>query len=262
VESKRLIFHALQLHRERGDDHGVAEALGRLCTINQTLGLFKEGMQQVEETLEIAQRLGDTVRQAQCLKDLALLLHDNNQLDVAEEAAFCMINLLSERDDPFLVCESHKTLGKIYRSKGEMEKAIHHFEVALGTASSFGWHDELFSTHYNLAWLYRDEGRLDDAQAHAERAKSHAVNIPYNLGLAMEMQAVIWYRQDRLEEAKTEALRAADVFEKLGAAGVAKDCRDFLRKIENSLVATSGQPALNCELLQTTLFPAHIDFSF
>jgi hypothetical protein len=34
----------------------------------------------------------------------------------------------------------------------------------------------------------------------------------------MELQAWVWYNQHRLEEARSEALRAADIYEKLGAA--------------------------------------------
>lgn len=34
----------------------------------------------------------------------------------------------------------------------------------------------------------------------------------------MEMQASVWYRQDRLEDATSEVLYAIEIFEKLGAA--------------------------------------------
>jgi tetratricopeptide (TPR) repeat protein len=143
------------------------------------------------------------------------------------------------------------SLGEIYRSKGETEKAIHHFEVALGIASPFNWHDHLFWVHYSLAGLFRDEGRFDDAQAHVEHAKSHTVNSAYNLGICDGAAGWVWYRQHRLEEARTEALRAADVYEKLGAAKDMERCQGFLpahTKELNNPVA-SGQSTLNRELL-------------
>jgi len=247
VESKRLMSHALKLWREREDDANVAQTLECLSGTNRLMGFPKEGIQQAKEALEIYERLGDTMGQAQCLDKLSLSLRDDGQLDAAEEATSRVIALLPEKGQESLVCKSHQTLGKIYRSKGDIEKAILHFEVALGIASSFNWDHHLFGIHYKLAGMFRDQGRFDDAQAHLERAKLNAVDGPYSLGRAMQLQAEAWYEQGRLEEARTEALGAADIFEKLGAARYVERCRELLRNIEGRLVA-SGQSALNCEL--------------
>ena len=66
----------------------------------------------------------------------------------------------------------------------------------------------------------------------------------------MELQAVVWYRQQRLEEARTEALRAADVYEKLGAAKGTEACRILVQQIQKDLDSpvASGESAFNCEL--------------
>ena len=248
VERKRLLTLVLMLWRERGDDYRAAHALRQLSDVNRLMNLPKEGIQQAGEALEIHERLGDTVEQAECLDLLASSLCDDDQLDAAEEAMFRAIALLSEEGEESRLCDSHQTLGKIYRSKGEIENAIHHFEVALGIASSFNWHHHLFWIHYKLAGLFLNQDRFDDTRAHLERAKLHAVDDAYYLGLATELQARAWLEQGRLEEARTEVLGATDVYEKLGAAKKAEDCRNLLRKIENSLVLT-GQSNLNCEFL-------------
>jgi len=232
VERKRLLTRVLQLWRERGGDYWVAFTLRRLSDANRLMGLHEEGIQQAKGALEIFEQLGDTVEQAECLKDLAFLLCGDKQLDAAEEAASRAIDLIPEKGHQSLVCESHHILGKIYYSKGEREKAIHHFEVALGIASSFNWHDPLFWIHHSLAWLFLGEDRFNDAHAHVEQAKSHAVNDTYKLGRAMELQARVWYKQRRLEEARSEASHAADVYEKLGAAQDLKSCRVLLQRIE------------------------------
>ena len=199
-----------------------------------------------------------------CLISLALLLESDNQLDAAEEAASRAIDLLSETDDQFLLCRSHHTLGDIYRSKGETGKAIHHFEVALRIASSFGWHDRLFWINHSLACLFAGEGRFDDAQAHVDRAKSHVVDHAYKLGRAIELQTWVWYKQHRLEEAGSEALRAADIFEQVGATTDLEYCRGLLQHIEAKLdrLADSGQSGSNCKLPQILRFPARVNFPF
>jgi len=234
MECKRLLTLILQLWRERGDDYWVAPALRRLSNANRLMGLHEEGIQQAKEALEIFERLGDTVEQAECLNCLALLLLEDEQLDAAGEAVSRSINLL-DKGERFSVCGSHHLLGNIYRSKGEREKAIFHFEVALGIASSFNWHDHLFWIHDSLAQLFLDEDRFDDAHTHVEQAKSHVVNDTYFLGRAMGLQAMVWYKQGRLAEARSEASHAADVYEKLGAVQDLEDCRGFLRQIEGKM---------------------------
>ena len=150
--------------------------------------------------------------QAQCLIKLAQSLCSDNQSEAAEEAILHANNLFSEKGDQFELCDFHHVfflsqylllatatdsrhvLGGIYQSKGETEKAIHHFEVVFGIASPFSQHDHLFLAHYYLARLFCDEGRFDDANTRIERPKSHTANSPYYLGLAMELQAKVWYR--------------------------------------------------------------------
>ena len=251
VERERLLVHTLKLQRQRGDDRGVARTLRHISRANRHTGLNKEGVQLVGEASDILKRLGDTVGQARCLKDLAWSLYSNKQFDAAEEAATRAIDLLSERGEQAHVCESHRVLGHVYRSKGDTEKAIHHLEAALEVASSFNWDDELFLVHHGLAGLFLEEGRFEDAQVHAERARLRASNHTYSLGRAMEVQAELWYKQDRVEGAKSEALRAVDVYEKLGATNDLKRCRVFLQRIEEGMdkSVTPDQSADGGELL-------------
>lgn len=51
----------------------------------------------------------------------------------------------------------------------------------------------------------------------------------------MNLQAMIWCRQDRLGEARSEALCATDVYEKLGATTDLEFCRALLRDIEEEM---------------------------
>jgi len=257
VEKKRLLTHALKLSRERGDDEDVAVILSDLCNSNRMMGLYDEGIQQVREALEIWESLDDTVGLVDCLIRLAWSLCEDGQLDAAEETAFRAINLLSEKEDQFRLCRSHRLLGTVYRSKGEIEKAVHHFEAVLGIASSFSWHDELFWAHYGLAILFHDEARFEDANSHIDHAKPYTGNSAYHLGRVMQLQVDVWYRQGRFEEARSEALRAANVYEKLGAAEDVEGCRELLRWIEEELnnLASSGQSRSgDCGLPQIAYF--------
>ena len=232
---KQLLTQTLKLQRERGNDRQVTRTLRHLSDINRLMGLHEEGIQLAKEALGVLEQLGDTVTQAKCLNDLARALLTDNQIDAAEEAASRAVNLIPEKGHQSLVCTSHRVLGEIYHSKGEREKAVNHFEVALGIASSLNWHSHLFWIHYSMAKLFYDEGKFDDAHARVEQAKSHTVDHAYLLGSAMVLQAVVWYEQRRLEEARSEALRAIDIFGKLGNVDKMEYCRNLLRNIRKEL---------------------------
>ena len=261
AECKRVLTHTLKLSREQGDDRQLAWALRHLSNVHYQMRLLKEGMGQAKEASEIYERLGDTAEQARCLEILAWLLRDDGQLDDAEEVASRAIDLFREKGKEYRVCACHCLLGRIYHSKGETKKAVHHLGVSLGIATAFNWLNLLFSTRFAMAQLSFDHGRLDDAHAHVEQAKLHATNAndTYALASATRLQAWLWHRQHRFGEAKSEAWRAMEMFEKLGAADDAERVRRLLQQIDLDACESDDDG----ELLTTIpLFGVFIDSSF
>ena len=168
-----------------------------------------------------------------------------DQPDAAEDAVLRAIGFLPEKGQDYLLCQSHRILGDIYHSKGEKGKAVAHLETALRIASPFDWQEALFWVHYALATLLSDEDEFSSANTHIGQAKSHAIDDAYNLGRAMGMQAWIWYRQHRLEDARSEVLHALEVYKRLGETQDVRLCRELLgiieREIESSISNTDGE---------------------
>jgi tetratricopeptide (TPR) repeat protein len=235
TEQKRLLTRTLELERRRGNGSEVGFALRQLSDVNRRLGLYKEGIPQAKEALEIFERIGNTEWQLHCSNDLTRLLFNDNQLEAAEDVAFRAIGFATEKGQDISICRLHQVLGNIYSSRGERKKAIHHFDTAIGIASHSNWHDELFWNHVDLAVMFRDGGDFDEASTHIKQAKSHAANEAYKLGRATQIHADVWYRQLRLGEAKLEVLQALEIHEKLGATGDAGDCRELLQKVEQAM---------------------------
>ena len=186
AEEKRLLTHSLSLWRDRWNLFQVGQTLCFLSDANRKLGLYREGIQRVEEALKLAKRFWYTPGQVYCFKELAWLLLGDGQLDAAENAALRMTDLISGKGQEFELCQSHRVLGEIYARKGEKENAIDHFETGLRIASDFNWPAQLFWIHHALAELFLAEEELDSASAHIGQAKSHAVYDTSDLGLAME----------------------------------------------------------------------------
>ena len=264
VERKRVLICTLKLWRERGVGPQVAETLRFLSDANRLLCLHKEGIPQTKEALKIYERSNDVLGQALSLQQLSRLLYCDNQLEAAEEAASRAIVLFLDKGKQSPMCQCYRVLGLICHSKGETEKAIRHFEAALEIASSFDWPAEQFWIHYTLAEVFSDQGRFDDANSRIERAKTCTVNDAYLLGRAMQLQVRLWCLQRKLEEARSEALRAADVFEKLGDTGNVENCRRFLRQIAAEMddPVISDESDFNGKLPGTDLLPTPTNFSF
>ena len=237
-ESKRLATHALTHWRGEGSDRQVAELLTLLSEANRVMGFYEEGMGQVKEALEIYERLDDTAKLAGCLTTMAYLFYADQKLDAAEEAALRALNLSSGEGLEWYLCSSHRVLSYIYHSKGETGRAIHHNETVIGIASPFNWKHQLFWTQTSLVQLFRVEGRFEDAQTHVEHAKSHT-DSTYKLTLVRELQASIWFKQGRFEEARSELLLTIDAFEKLAATVDAERCRRILARQLNFQVSSS-----------------------
>ena len=261
AEQKLLLTHTLELQRQRGDDYQVAQTLRRLCDVNRVISLPKEGIPQAKEALEIFKRTGATWEQMGCWTDLAFLFLEDGQLGAAEDAAYRAIDLTPERGEEFLVCQLHRVLGQIYRSKGEKKEAIHHFEAALRIASPQNFQALLARVHWDLAILFRDEGEFEDAHAHIKRAKSHTVDDPRQLASTIQLQATISYRQLRLEDAKSEILHSIEIFEKIGAVEDVEASREILQLVEHT--AEDRSTSLQGGLLETMLlYPTAVNFVF
>ena len=109
-------------------------------------------------------------------------------------------------------------------------------ETALGISSLPEWHEELFWIHHSLAELFGGEDEFDEANAHINQAKSHAIDDTYKLGRTMDIQANIWCLQLRFADAKSEASHALEVYEGCGAEDDAEVCWDLLQTIERAMV--------------------------
>ena len=260
VESKRLLVHTLEFWREPGDGHDIASTLGFLSHTNRRLGLLKEGIEQVKEALEMFEWFDDELEQARLLRQLARLLYEDKQLDAVEETASRVIDLLPDEGEQYITCQCHRVLGDIHRSRGEAEKAIEHFETALGIASPFEWYDEQFWIHHSLAILFSRKNRPDDTHAHVRRARSHAINSAHNMGRAMELQAQVWYDERKFKEAEFEALGATYIYEKIGATKDAEYCRAILQSLQKEMETqvASGESDSNGEFLETVPVPTPV----
>ena len=185
-------------------------------------------MHQSKEALEIYERLGHTIEQVELARSV---VSRRRAAQRSGGSRFSRNHTSSGGRRRILLLSNPRVLGHVYRSKREIGKATHHFETAIQISSPFNWRDELCWNYNCLAQLLCNGKKFDNAQTHVDQAKSFADGNPYHLCRAAEIQAEIWYRQHQLEDAMSEALRAFEIYEKLGASEDAKSCRELLEDI-------------------------------
>ena len=112
--------------------------------------------------------------------------------------------------------------------------------------------------------MFLDEDEFSDANSHIEKAKSHGLNNPYLTGRAMEVQARVWYRENRFEDAISETLLAIEFHEKLGLVQDVRNCKDLLQRIEQAtkIGCARADSDPSGKLLENikSLIPVHISF--
>ena len=64
--------------------------------------------------------------------------------------------------------------------------------------------DGLHLIHFDPAGRFLDEGGFGKAAAPVKCLKPYALNLPHSLGLTMDLQTWLRYKQGRLEEARFE----------------------------------------------------------
>jgi tetratricopeptide (TPR) repeat protein len=223
-ESKRLHTDALKLWKAQGSDSQVANALWGVSRINLMANSEEEGIRHVEEALEINKRLGDVWAETRSLRQLACLLLSDGKFDDAEKTALQVIDRFQDGGEEFQVCACHRVLGGICDSRGKTEEAIAHAQAALKIASRFNWGDRLFWIYYSLAELFTDKRSFEDAHTHINLARPYAANNVYCRGRVEELQAWVWSREGKSKEADDAALRAAGIYETIGATNDIKRC--------------------------------------
>ena len=109
--------------------------------------------------------------------------------------------------------------------------AINHFDAALGIATSLNSQEAQAAALSYFVVLLSGEEKFYDAQVYIERIK--AVGNPSNLGAVTLIQASLWMKQGRFEEAKFELSRVIGAHEEIGVSMFILGClKDLLRVIE------------------------------
>ena len=192
--SKAIDYYtrSLEISRQSSDYKGIGTALGNLGNSYYSLGEFEESEHYQHQALKISRELNLHENEIHNLINLSNAQIAQGKLDSAWYHCNLALQKATEIDNPQLVWISTLNLGDNYENRGEYQKAIEHYESALGIVEEIrlSLSGEDFRAEYMAAERFAYEGLVhllaklhqnDPAKGYdqkaflyAERSKSRA----------------------------------------------------------------------------------------
>ncbi|MGE0790317.1 MAG: protein kinase [Sandaracinaceae bacterium] len=183
-EARAELESALAELEDDGDPMETARACASLgWVLGYRLGRNAEGIALGRRALEVASSIfAPAFRASLCGRLGANYLRAGDwdgQLATNQED----LRLSTMARDPSGIVRANINLGVCFHNRGALELARSHTERALALAQRCGSHGAAQIAHNNLAMIAFDQGRLDDAERHADAVRESAERTGYRRAL-------------------------------------------------------------------------------
>ncbi|MFJ9352020.1 tetratricopeptide repeat protein [Streptomyces sp. NPDC101237] len=161
---------AFEVFRELGRDRDAAASRYQLAMLDENRGNAARARAGYEEALAAFERAEDTGAVVACLRSLAYVAQDAQ--DVAGAMAHCRTAaaLCRETGDEIQEMEIRNQVGTLHVVSGELDQAHVEFDAALRIATARGALEEIARSHQHLGICAERQGSLDIAEEHVRTA--------------------------------------------------------------------------------------------
>ncbi len=160
-EAERWLFVALEKAEKAGDLIGQCQATGALGRVLRDKGEFPQAMALYNQTLGLAERLGDKRLQGVTYDQIGLAYKmQGKYIEAIENFKTSLVTMegIGEMTAP-----TYGNLGNVYEEQGDYVLAIEAFEKALAQFLQLGYQQGVAQTYGNLGIVYRGQGRYEQA---------------------------------------------------------------------------------------------------
>ncbi len=169
-ESMRSGSQAVQLIRKTKDWHehaelkkAMARAYFNLAILHSVTGNLEKAIQHCEETLILAEAMGDRIGLGSVYNTLGTIYRDQGKYDQAINAYTMKLKISQELGDKTGVGAAYGNLGNAYRNKGDFDKAIELLTKYLSITESIGYRQAIGGANNSLGIAYWDKGEIETA---------------------------------------------------------------------------------------------------
>ncbi|MCP3977894.1 MAG: tetratricopeptide repeat protein [bacterium] len=194
---------AAALHRQSGNDEGLATVLNGIGNTYRYMGNPDEARRHYEQSLGIRRRIGDTRGVSVALNNLALIHMSEGDFDEAVSLQQESIATSETLGDSVGLADANSNLGDIYVAAGRPDEAVEAYKHGLRLLREIGDEASLARTMGNLGYIYTVLGKFDEAYPFQKNALDtrRALGSPHDVMRSLVDIGYLEQVQGRYEQA-------------------------------------------------------------
>ncbi len=171
-QHKKALNHyekSLELHRTAGNKYGESRVLNDIGNLCQRKGNFEEALDYHKQSLAIRQEMKYPQGETTSLIDIGSVYTKLDKHDLAIEYLLKALVLVERIKAKPKICRAHEELSRVYRAKGDLEKALDHYHKYHDLEHEIH-HDDADKRLHNMRAVYQAE--TAEREAEIERLKN------------------------------------------------------------------------------------------
>ena len=205
-QAQQLYEQSLQIAQELGDRAGVAGSLHQLGMLLQAQGEYAQAQKLYEQSLQIKQELGNRAGVAGSLHHLGNLLYLQGEYAQAQKLYEQSLQILQELGDRAGVAGSLHQLGNLLYLQGEYAQAQKLYEQSLQILQELGDRAGVASSLHQLGMLLQQQGEYAQAQKLYEQSLQIEQELGNRVGVASSLHQLGMLLQQQGEYAQAQKL--------------------------------------------------------
>ena len=163
-EAHKLYQQSLEIAQELGDKSGVSKSLHNLGRLAYLTGDYGEARRLYQQSLEIAQELGDKRGVSKSLHNLGILSQETGNYDEARKLYQQSLEIAQELGDKRGVSRSQHELGMLAQDIGDYKEARKLYQQSLEISQELGYKRGVLRSQHQLGMLAQDIGDYEEAR--------------------------------------------------------------------------------------------------
>jgi tetratricopeptide (TPR) repeat protein len=208
-EALQRYEQSLRIADELGDRAGVAKSLHQLGNLHYLRGEYGEARQHYELSLRIAEGLGNRAGVASSLHQLGMLHETRGEYGEALQRYEQSLRIAEELGNRAGVASSLHNIGALHQARGEYGEALQRYEQSLRIKEELGDRAGVASSLHNIGALHQVREEYGEAQQRYERSLRIAEELGNRAGVARSL-----HQLGMLHEARGEYGEAQQRYER------------------------------------------------